>query len=253
MQVSQGMAHIFRKSTGTAALSLTTASLTLDSRRHASRDQLISEAYLGFDGLLDLYKPVNAIRFGLRYINIIDRESIKDDLGHDVSWTDLVTTTFFSVPSGLADAQGTLYSVEVSAPMGEGGLTVHADDLVAEIRALTAREDFEDAFYDWRLDRASGPERARLQLAKPRDRTGVTREPAVGLRRRPACYASRDDHGARQGLQRPAAGRRTDGSSRRCGSRTGWGRTGCVASSGSACRRAALFRRHPAVAGVTGD
>ncbi len=124
MQVSQGMAHIFRKSSGTAALSLTTTSLTLDSRRHASRDQLISEACLGFDGLLGLYSPVNAIRFGLRYINVIDRQEINLALGRKVAWTDLITPTFFSVPSGLADEHGTLYGVEVSSPMDEGGLTV---------------------------------------------------------------------------------------------------------------------------------
>jgi len=124
MQVTQGMGYIFRKSNGTAALTLTTTSLTLDSRQHADRDQLINEACLGFDALLALYKPVSAIRFGLRYINIIDRQPISSDLGHAVDWGDLVTDKFCSVPSGLADADGSLYSVEVSSPMSEGGLTV---------------------------------------------------------------------------------------------------------------------------------
>jgi uncharacterized protein (TIGR04255 family) len=124
MQVTQGMGYFFRKSTGTAALTLTTTSLTLDSRQHADRDQLINEACLGFDALVDLYKPVSAIRFGLRYINIIDRQPIIEDLGHEVAWQDLVTDKFCSVPSGLADADGTHYSVEVSSKLSDGGLTV---------------------------------------------------------------------------------------------------------------------------------
>ena len=124
MQVTQGMGYIFRKSNGKAALTLTTTSLTLDSRQHADRDQLINEACLGFEALIALYKPVSAIRFGLRYINIIDREPIAQDLRRHVEWNDLVTNTFCSVPSGMADAEGTHYSVEVSSTMTEGGLTV---------------------------------------------------------------------------------------------------------------------------------
>lgn len=124
MQVSQGMGYVFRKSNGTAALTLTTTSLTLDSRQHADRDQLINEACLGFDALLALYKPVNAIRFGVRYINIIDRQPIMADLGHEVGWDELITDTFCSEPTGMADAEGTLYSVEVNSAMTDGGLTV---------------------------------------------------------------------------------------------------------------------------------
>jgi len=124
MQVSQGMAHIFQKAGGAATLSLTTTSLTLDSRKHENRNDLIDEACLGFDGLLELHKPVSAVRFGLRYINIIDREPISKDLGRSVEWIDLVSDKFFSIPSGLADTQGTLYGVEVNSPMTKGALTV---------------------------------------------------------------------------------------------------------------------------------
>lgn len=124
VQVSHEKIFTFKKSDGTATLNLSTSSLTLDSRQHAHRDQLISEAALGVDALLRLYAPVQGARLGLRYVNFVDCKAISKDLGRDVGWHEVITERFLAVPSGLAQGEGTLYNIEVSSGMSEGEMTL---------------------------------------------------------------------------------------------------------------------------------
>ncbi|HVW25256.1 MAG TPA: TIGR04255 family protein [Polyangiaceae bacterium] len=124
VQVAHEKVFAFKKSDGSATLSLNTTSLTLDSRRHEHRAELISEAMLGVRSLLDVYSPLQATRFGLRYINFVDRETVAKDLERAVSWNDLITARFLSIPSDLADWEGTSYNIEVSSRMAQGELTL---------------------------------------------------------------------------------------------------------------------------------
>lgn len=110
-----------RKQDGYSALSVSKASLSLESRRHESRQNFISDAKVGIDALVELHGPVVPTRLGLRYVDLIDKAQIEQDLGRTTEWSQLVSEAFLQVPTGLADFDGALFACEVAAPMTSGG------------------------------------------------------------------------------------------------------------------------------------
>lgn len=107
-----------------ATLTLSTASLTLESRRHDERKTFIAEAKLGVDALRKLYGHLVPTRLGLRYVNVIDKERIEADLGRATTWPSLIAAPFLAVPTGLADLKNTVFACEVGSSMAVGGQTV---------------------------------------------------------------------------------------------------------------------------------
>lgn len=79
---------------------------------------------LGRDSFQAVYGIVATTRLGLRYVDIIDRKRISDDLGRAVAWEGLVKESFLRVPTGLATPDDTHFVSEVTSPMEEGLQTV---------------------------------------------------------------------------------------------------------------------------------
>jgi uncharacterized protein (TIGR04255 family) len=107
-----------------ATLTLTHTAITLEFRKHHSRERVFADVAAAINALRDAYDPVHPIRLGLRYVNHIDRAAIGADLGRTVAWNDLIADEFFSPPVRLVDMQGTLFHTEVSSPMARGSLTL---------------------------------------------------------------------------------------------------------------------------------
>ena len=121
--VKQEKLFQFWKVDGTATLTLTTSSLTLESRRHADRGTLFKEADAGIAALLGLYSSLTTTRLGLRYVNQIDQTQVQTDLGRPTTWQRLVSERFLAVPTGLADLDDpTLFACEVSSSLDRGAL-----------------------------------------------------------------------------------------------------------------------------------
>ena len=115
----------FNKADGTTTLSLTTTALTVECRRHQTRDTFIEDTKVGVDSLSRTYGGVVPARLGLRYVDIIDRRVIENDLGRTCTWSALIAEKFLRVPSELADLDRTLFACEVASPMmAGGGMTV---------------------------------------------------------------------------------------------------------------------------------
>lgn len=113
----------FWKVDGSATLTLTTSSLTLESRRHADRGALFKDAETGFGALLGLHSAVTATRLGLRYVNQIDQAQIQSELGRATTWQRLVSDRFLAVPTGLADLDdATFFACEVASSFDRGSL-----------------------------------------------------------------------------------------------------------------------------------
>lgn len=123
LAVKQEKLFQFWKVDGTATLTLTTSSLTLESRRHVDREVLFKEADTGFSALLGLHSSITTTRLGLRYVNRIDKAQIQSELGRSTTWQKLVAGPFMSVPTGLAELDdGTLFTCEVASPFDRGAL-----------------------------------------------------------------------------------------------------------------------------------
>lgn len=110
----------FTKSDESATLSLSTSSLSLESRRHERREQLFADVQMGVDALTAVFGPVATNRLGLRYVDIIDNERIASDLGRSTSWERLISPRFGAVPAAVADLDGTLFACEIASPTANG-------------------------------------------------------------------------------------------------------------------------------------
>lgn len=136
VQVRPSETYCFAKPDESAMLSLSTASLSLESRKHARREQLLADVKLGLDALLRVYGELSMTRLGLRYVNLVDKERVSQDLGRPSSWQQLISSRYLAVPADLAELEGTLFACEVASGMPRGaqvvryGLIKDADDRV---------------------------------------------------------------------------------------------------------------------------
>lgn len=71
----------FLTADSSAAVSLGSAALSLENRRHQHHGAFIADFKVGLDALQSVFSPVSPTRLGLRYINAIDRDRISSDLG----------------------------------------------------------------------------------------------------------------------------------------------------------------------------
>jgi uncharacterized protein (TIGR04255 family) len=111
----------FAKADESGTLTLSTSSLSVESRQHERREHFISDAKVGIDALMKTIGPVVPTRLGLRYVDVIDKEQVVADLGRPTSWPALVSERFLAVPTGLADLGGTLFACEVGSSVQDGG------------------------------------------------------------------------------------------------------------------------------------
>jgi uncharacterized protein (TIGR04255 family) len=111
----------FVKSDESCTLTLSTSSLSVESRLHKRREHFIDDAKVGFDALMKICGPVVPARLGLRYVDVIDKERVEADLGRPTSWSALISEKFLAVPTGLANLDGTLFACEIGSPMPNGG------------------------------------------------------------------------------------------------------------------------------------
>jgi uncharacterized protein (TIGR04255 family) len=111
----------FTKADQSATLSLSTSSLSLESRRHERREQLFADVGVGMAALSTAFGPIATNRLGLRYVDIVDDERIASDLGRATSWDRLISPQFGAVPANLADLQGTQFACEIASPTANGG------------------------------------------------------------------------------------------------------------------------------------
>ncbi len=100
------------------------ASVALQYRDHRDRSALMDDAKLVFGAFQESFASVSPSRLGLRYVNVVDREAIRRDLGRAAEWSDLVTGGFLGIPAGLADLVATRFATEISSRMDAGMMTL---------------------------------------------------------------------------------------------------------------------------------
>ncbi len=152
--VSQERLFNFTKPDGSCTLTLSTSSLTIESRRHEHRKSFIDDVKLGMEALACAFGSIVPSRLGLRYVDVIDLEQVASDLGRATAWSKLVSAPFLAVPTGLADLEETLFACEVGSPVSSGGAQTLRFGLVHDGRKKVYRLDV-----DRYLDGAIEPER----------------------------------------------------------------------------------------------
>lgn len=118
-------AHKFTAAGTPAGLSMGTSSFSVEYAKHKDRNDLLSDVKVVLAALNDIYAPVIPTRLGLRYVNIIQRRRISDDLKRDIAWKDLLAAQFTSVPGGVTTLDDdTHFMAEVSSPCERGKMTL---------------------------------------------------------------------------------------------------------------------------------
>lgn len=125
VNVRDERAHKFPASNNKAVLSVGTSSFAVEYSDHKDRADILSDVKMILGALQHVYAPVIPVRLGLRYVNLIQRKRVSEDLRRAVAWTDLLAKEFTSVPGAVASFDdSTNFMVEVSSPCTRGKMTV---------------------------------------------------------------------------------------------------------------------------------
>ncbi len=114
----------FRTTDASGTVFLSTHAVAMESRAHIERDALLEDFGIVLKALRATYDPISPLRLGLRYLNILDRRRIQEDLGIEVSWSDLVAEDFIRVPCGLAELTGMAFGAELTGEIDGGRMTL---------------------------------------------------------------------------------------------------------------------------------
>jgi uncharacterized protein (TIGR04255 family) len=106
-------------------LFLGSSSLGLDCQTHFEREQLLGDVNIGVQALLRTANRISPVRVGLRYVNIIRPSRIAQDLGRSVALETLVSKDLLHAASVLADSEGATHNGQITAPIDDGGMTLH--------------------------------------------------------------------------------------------------------------------------------
>jgi len=125
IQVRNETAHRFRAEAEPSVLSLGTSSFSIEYAAHKDRDTLFADVDAAVGALNELYSPVQPLRLGLRYVNVVEPQRLATDLSRSVGWDELLTPSFAAVPGGVATLdESTNFAVEVSVPAARGKMTL---------------------------------------------------------------------------------------------------------------------------------
>ena len=145
--------HFMKNEEGSQTeITLTGSSLLLECRGHISKSKTLSNFNTTLEALLAVCGTVKSQRLGIRYINIVDKDAISDDLEKSLDWADVVNEDFLRMPSNIADLNETMFNTEINAGMDTGALTLRygmlKDD---EAHKVVFRYDL-DRFYFGEFD-----------------------------------------------------------------------------------------------------
>lgn len=124
---------------------LSSDNVLIETTKHRSRDELIHDMKIVINALTDVFSPINTQRLGVRYVNVIRKNAISQDLGRPTTWANLVSDEYLRMPAEIADLDKTSFANQVSSPMAFGAMT---------LRYGLVRPNFsEPATFNFDLDR----------------------------------------------------------------------------------------------------
>jgi uncharacterized protein (TIGR04255 family) len=116
--------HRFRARNEPTTVVLGDQSVALEYLAHQHRDVLFPDVALVTGALKSSFPDVSPTRFGLRYVNVVDRDRVEIDTGMATAWADLLNASFLQMPAGLADLESTRFVVEIASEMPVGAMTL---------------------------------------------------------------------------------------------------------------------------------
>jgi uncharacterized protein (TIGR04255 family) len=116
-------AHRFSALNEPIVVALDSTSVSIEYAAHKERKTMLAD-FENVLKVLSVYKPI-PVRLGLRYVNIINQQKVASDLCRSVSWEEMISPAFASVPAGLADfGSSTNYFAQITSPCDRGKMTV---------------------------------------------------------------------------------------------------------------------------------
>lgn len=124
VEVKSERQFLFKTTDESCSITLSISAIAVENRKHVGHEAFLEEVRMALDSLIAVYAPIAPHRLGMRYINILDRVKIGEDLEREVRWQDLVSEEFLRMPAAMTDLDQTLFANEVSSPVGDGALTL---------------------------------------------------------------------------------------------------------------------------------
>jgi len=116
--------HVFSSTDGKCSLRVTAESLALELTAHTDRKDLLNKFTVGLNSFEQVWPAMNTTRFGIRYINQVNKTLIERDLNRVVTWSDLLHTDFLKMPAQMADLENTVFHCEINSVATAGRLVV---------------------------------------------------------------------------------------------------------------------------------
>ena len=124
VRVSEQEQFRFSRDDKDVVVTLSPSALAIENRKHRHHQEFLGDFDFALQTLLRLYDSVAPIRLGMRYINIIRRDTIARDLGKEVEWSGLVRDGFLTFPGNLATLDRTRFANELTSPLADGEMTL---------------------------------------------------------------------------------------------------------------------------------
>lgn len=116
--------YTFATENGNVRIILSSALIAIENKMHERRAQLVEDFELAINALTSVYGGISAVRLGLRYVDLINRDKLARDLGRNVQWCDIVSPQFLALPTPV-DLDSTLFYKEITSSVrSEGALTL---------------------------------------------------------------------------------------------------------------------------------
>lgn len=112
-KIQDEVEHHFSDEAEKNTLVLGQSVLRITCKAHHSREQLIARFRAALEALRSVFGHVEAQRLGIRYVNIIDKARISQDLNESLAWEDLISQEFLQRPHEIADLSSTNFMMEL--------------------------------------------------------------------------------------------------------------------------------------------
>ncbi len=117
---------------------LSADNVVIESKSHQTRECLLQDLKSVTSSLISTFAPIDTVRFGVRYINLVSLETISSELERDVTWDTVIDKEYLTIPASVADLRQTTYFNQISSPMTIGAMTLRYGLMKSEEDSSTA-------------------------------------------------------------------------------------------------------------------
>lgn len=95
--------------------------LAIECRHYTKRENFFPSVETAVSALRKFYSPIEVVRTGLRYQNVVSSATLSKDLNRTVTENEIFSAEFLRAHANLADMTGTTFTTEIRSPVPAPG------------------------------------------------------------------------------------------------------------------------------------